>query len=115
MKLFKPLDVNFGLKCKCDLVVKNSTVFFNGEKQFIVGTFMNTNYWFNRVGIERLRPFQELMTEADLRGSEVRRPPPPCATIAVFGKNLSNNRLAPPRGWHPLWEILDPPLHEAHA
>ena len=24
MKFFKPLDVNFGLKCKCDLIVKNS-------------------------------------------------------------------------------------------
>ena len=24
LKFFKPLDVNFGLKCKCDLVVKNS-------------------------------------------------------------------------------------------
>ena len=24
LKFFKPLDVNFGLKCKCDLIVKNS-------------------------------------------------------------------------------------------
>ena len=23
LKFFKPLDVNFGLKCKCDLIVKN--------------------------------------------------------------------------------------------
>ena len=31
---------------------------------------------------------------------------------AVFAKNWSNNRLAPPLwGWRtPLWEILDPPL-----
>ena len=27
LKIFKPLDVNFGLKCKCDLIVKNSTEF----------------------------------------------------------------------------------------
>ena len=26
LKFFKPLDVNFGLKCKCDLTVKNSSV-----------------------------------------------------------------------------------------
>ena len=25
LKFFKPLDVNFGLKCKCDLIVKNSS------------------------------------------------------------------------------------------
>ena len=24
LKFFKPLDVNFSLKCKCDLIVKNS-------------------------------------------------------------------------------------------
>ena len=24
LKFFKPLDVNSGLKCKCDLIVKNS-------------------------------------------------------------------------------------------
>ena len=24
LNFFKPLDVNFGLKCKCDLIVKNS-------------------------------------------------------------------------------------------
>ena len=24
LKFFKPLDVNFGLKCKCDLIAKNS-------------------------------------------------------------------------------------------
>ena len=27
LKFFKPLDVNFGLKCKCDLIVKNSIQF----------------------------------------------------------------------------------------
>ena len=27
LKFFKPLDVNFGLKCKCDLTVKNSILF----------------------------------------------------------------------------------------
>ena len=27
LNFFKPLDVNFGLKCKCDLIVKNSSVF----------------------------------------------------------------------------------------
>ena len=26
LKFFKPLDVNSGLKCKCDLIVKNSCV-----------------------------------------------------------------------------------------
>ena len=26
LKFFKLLDVNFGLKCKCDLIVKNSIV-----------------------------------------------------------------------------------------
>ena len=26
LKCFKPLDVNFGLKCKCDLIVKNSSL-----------------------------------------------------------------------------------------
>ena len=26
LKFFKPLDVNFSLKCKCDLIVKNSNV-----------------------------------------------------------------------------------------
>ena len=26
LKFFKPLDVNFDLKCKCDLIVKNSNV-----------------------------------------------------------------------------------------
>ena len=26
VKFFKPLDVNFGLKCKCDLIVKNSNI-----------------------------------------------------------------------------------------
>ena len=24
LKFLKPFDVNFGLKCKCDLIVKNS-------------------------------------------------------------------------------------------
>ena len=31
LKFFKPFDVNFGLKCKCDIIVKNSntlTLFF---------------------------------------------------------------------------------------
>ena len=28
LKFFKPLDVNFCLKCKCDLIVKNSIVFW---------------------------------------------------------------------------------------
>ena len=27
IKFFKHLDVNFGLKCKCDLIVKNSTAY----------------------------------------------------------------------------------------
>ena len=26
LNFFKPLDVNYGLKCKCDLIMKNSTV-----------------------------------------------------------------------------------------
>ena len=29
---------------------------------------------------------------------------------AVFGEIWPNNRWAPP-GWHPFWEILDPPLN----
>ena len=29
LKIFKPLDVNFGLKCNCDLIVKNSIEFFS--------------------------------------------------------------------------------------
>ena len=32
LKFFKPLDVNFGLKCKCDLIVKNS----NAQVEFVL-------------------------------------------------------------------------------
>ena len=35
LKFFKPLDVNFGLKCKCDLIVKNS-----------IGLYKVMLYWF---------------------------------------------------------------------
>ena len=35
---------------------------------------------------------------------------PPRPKISSFSCNWSNDRLAPPRGWYPLWEILDPPL-----
>ena len=36
LKFFKPLDVNFGLKCKCDLIVKNSIVSQSSAKDQLI-------------------------------------------------------------------------------